>query len=64
VDRHEHIGKGHIGLPGFRLLLNDRRFQHHPMVLETPKGKELKEDKRNLRVLRSLLSVSDSDRKR
>jgi deoxyribonuclease-4 len=38
------------------LLLNDPRFQHHPMVLETPKGKELKEDKENLRVLRSLIA--------
>jgi deoxyribonuclease IV len=54
VDRHQHIGKGEIGLAGFRLLLNDPRFRHHPMVLETPKGKELKEDKANLRVLRSL----------
>lgn len=56
VDRHQHIGKGEIGLEGFRLLLNDHRFQHHPMVLETPKGKDLKEDKRNLKVLRSLLT--------
>jgi deoxyribonuclease-4 len=54
VDRHEHIGKGEIGLNGFRLLLNDPRFREHPMVLETPKGKDLKEDKKNLRVLRSL----------
>lgn len=56
VDRHEHIGKGEIGLAGFRLLLNDPRFQRHPMVLETPKGKELKEDKKNLKVLRSLIT--------
>jgi deoxyribonuclease-4 len=63
VDRHEHIGKGCIGLAGFRLLLNDPRFQHHPMVLETPKGKKLKEDRRNLRVLRSLISEADSDTK-
>jgi deoxyribonuclease-4 len=56
VDRHEHIGKGEIGLAGFRLLLNDPRFQQHPMVLETPKGKELEEDKANLRVLRSLVA--------
>jgi len=55
VDRHEHIGRGEIGLKGFRLLLNDPHFQDHPMVLETPKGKDLKEDKRNLRVLRSLI---------
>ena len=56
VDLHEHIGKGEIGLAGFRMLLNDQRFQEHPMVLETPKGKELKEDKKNLRVLRSLIA--------
>jgi deoxyribonuclease-4 len=55
VDRHEHIGKGALGLAGFRLLLNDPRFRHHPMVLETPKGKDLREDKENLNVLRFLL---------
>ena len=56
VDRHEHIGEGEIGLVGFRLLLNDPRFRQHPMVLETPKGKDLKEDKKNLKVLRSLIA--------
>jgi deoxyribonuclease-4 len=55
MDRHEHIGKGQIGPGGFRLLLNDPRFIHHPMVLETPKGKDLGEDKENLGLLRSLL---------
>ncbi len=54
VDRHEHIGKGYIGLDGFRLLLADPRFASHPMTLETPKGKELLEDIDNLAVLRSL----------
>lgn len=55
LDRHEHIGKGKIGLPGFQLLLRDVRFGEHPMVLETPKGKDLKEDKENLKVLRRLV---------
>jgi deoxyribonuclease-4 len=55
VDRHEHIGKGTIGLQGFRLLLNDPRFDHHPMVLETPKGKDLREDMENMRTLKSLI---------
>ncbi len=55
VDRHEHIGKGCIGLEGFRLLVNDSRFAHVPMALETPKGKDLAEDRANLKVLRSLL---------
>jgi len=56
LDRHEHIGKGEIGRNGFKLLVNDPRFRNHPMVLETPKGKELKEDKRNLRLLRGLVA--------
>ncbi len=55
IDRHEHIGKGQIGLSGFANLLNDTRFRNHPMVLETPKGKEMLEDIENLKVLRSLL---------
>ncbi|MBI5750035.1 MAG: deoxyribonuclease IV, partial [Nitrospinae bacterium] len=54
VDRHEHIGKGRIGLTAFRLLLNDSRFNNIPMILETPKGKTMREDKRNLSVLRML----------
>jgi deoxyribonuclease-4 len=53
VDRHEHIGKGKIGLEAFRLIMRDRRFRKIPKVLETPKGKELREDVENLKVLRS-----------
>ncbi|HXG52237.1 MAG TPA: deoxyribonuclease IV [candidate division Zixibacteria bacterium] len=55
VDRHEHIGKGKIGLEAFRLLVNDKRFWGLPMCLETPKGPDLREDRRNLAVLRRLL---------
>jgi deoxyribonuclease-4 len=54
VDRHEHIGQGAIGLEGFRNLLGDRRFAGLPMVLETPKGDSLAEDRANLLALRSL----------
>ena len=50
VDRHEHIGKGQIGLEAFRLLMNDRRLADIPMVLETPKDKECTEDILNLKV--------------
>ncbi|MCF6186744.1 MAG: deoxyribonuclease IV [Desulfobulbaceae bacterium] len=56
VDRHEHIGKGRIGLEGFRSLLNDPRFAVHSMTLETPKGKDLAEDRQNLATLRALLT--------
>jgi deoxyribonuclease-4 len=55
VDRHEHIGRGKIGVEGFRFLVNDPRFARHPMVLETPKEKELQEDIVNLELLRSLV---------
>ena len=54
VDRHEHIGKGRIGLDAFRFFMCDRRFRKIPKVLETPKGKELREDVMNLKTLRTL----------
>jgi deoxyribonuclease-4 len=53
VDRHEHIGKGRIGLEPFRYIM--RRFPKIPKILETPKGKEMKEDIENMAILRSLL---------
>jgi deoxyribonuclease IV len=55
LDRHEHIGKGKIGLDGFRHIVNDPRFKDHPGCLETPKSDDLSEDIENLRVLRSLV---------
>ena len=58
VDRHEHIGKGMLGLKAFRMLMNDKRFKDIPMILETPKGKEMEEDKINLSTLRSLINTS------
>lgn len=57
VDRHEHIGKGELGLDGFKYILNDARLKHLPMLLETPKGPEMKEDVENLVVLRSLVGT-------
>jgi len=54
-DRHEHIGKGHIGLEGFRHVLNDPRLAGLPGLLETPKSDDLHEDRENLVVLRSLV---------
>jgi deoxyribonuclease-4 len=64
VDRHEHIGKGCLGLEPFRRLLNDPRFSGLPMLLETPKletpeSKRRSDvdpwDARNLRALRKLI---------
>jgi deoxyribonuclease-4 len=55
VDRHEHIGKGFIGLEGFTNLMNDDRIRHIPKILETPKGKEQLEDIVNLNILKGLI---------
>ncbi len=57
VDRHEHIGRGKLGLEPFRMLLNDPRFASVPMYLETAKEQENGEemDVVNLRTLRGLL---------
>jgi deoxyribonuclease-4 len=56
LDRHEHIGRGRLGLAAFGFLLNDRRFAEVPMILETPKGEDLAEDRVNLAALRSLVA--------
>lgn len=64
VDRHEHIGKGCLGLAPFRRIVNDPRFAKLPMLLETPKldtsqSRRLSDidplDKINLDVLRRLI---------
>lgn len=58
VDRHEHIGKGHIGLKGFRNLLTDKRIGGIPLILETPKKSDA-DDKLNLSKIRNLLKGKD-----
>ncbi len=55
VDRHAHIGKGFIGLEGFTNIMNDKRLNKIPKILETPKGKEQLEDLENLEVIRGLI---------
>jgi deoxyribonuclease IV len=64
VDRHEHIGRGCLGLEPFRRIINDRRFLGLPMLLETPKteGRSPTQiqvdplDQRNLSILRKLIA--------
>ncbi len=53
-DRHEHIGKGKIGLSGFRNIVNHPKLKNVPFVLEMPKKNEL-DDKNNLKIIRRLL---------
>ncbi len=59
VDRHEHIGKGFIGIDGFAFIINDSRLAHLPGILETPKEKGpdgVDMDVTNLKVLSELKS--------
>ena len=58
VDRHEHIGRGTIGLDGFRPIVRDEAFRHVPKILETAKGKDddgREWDAVNLEVLKELM---------
>jgi deoxyribonuclease-4 len=57
VDRHDHIGRGKIGVDGFRPFVRDRAFKKIPKILETPKEKSpdgREWDAVNLELLRSL----------
>jgi len=54
IDRHTHIGMGKIGKEPFKFFLKDERFINHPGVLETPKGKDMKEDIMNITTLKKL----------
>ncbi|MGC8672334.1 MAG: deoxyribonuclease IV [Thermoplasmata archaeon] len=53
VDRHAQIGYGYIGKEGFRNLLNDKRFQNVPLILETPGGEALYPQ--DLKMIESIL---------
>ncbi len=53
-DRHENIGKGHIGLHGFRNLLKHPGFRKIPFILEVPGFDSLGPDKKNVDILKSL----------
>jgi deoxyribonuclease-4 len=55
VDRHDHIGKGRIGLSGFRMLMNDPRLPTVPKILETEKSEDMHEDIENMNMLRSFI---------
>jgi deoxyribonuclease-4 len=55
-DRHEHIGKGTIGLEPFRRLLNDPRTEHAAFIAETPID-DPGDDLRNVETLKSLVAV-------
>ena len=48
-DRHEHIGKGFLGIEPFRLIMQDSSLAEIPKILETPKKNDM--DRVNLKLL-------------
>jgi deoxyribonuclease IV len=59
VDRHDHIGKGKIGIAPFCEIMQAGEFRAIPKVLETPKKEDLKEDVVNLGVLTALIGSTE-----
>ncbi len=57
VDRHEHIGRGYIGIQGFRRILQHPRLRDKAFILETPIDRE-GDDRRNLQKLKRLCPKS------
>ena len=57
VDRHEHIGRGEIGIEGFRRILSDPRIRRLPGILETPQRAtdDPSDDIRNISTIRQIL---------
>jgi deoxyribonuclease IV len=54
LDRHEHIGRGKLGLEVFRALLNDRRLRKAAFIAETPID-DPGDDLRNVESLKKLV---------
>ena len=57
VDRHDHIGRGEIGMEGFRRILSDPRIRRLPGILETPQRAtdDPSDDIRNISTIRQIL---------
>jgi len=55
-DRHENIGKGHIGLNGFKALAKEKRLKDKAWILEVPGFKGNGPDKKNVDILKSLFN--------
>jgi deoxyribonuclease-4 len=52
-DRHEHIGRGKIGLAGMKRIVNHPKLREVPFILETPKDSQ-RADAMNLNTVRKL----------
>ncbi|KAG8556576.1 hypothetical protein GDO81_018119 [Engystomops pustulosus] len=54
LDRHENIGRGYIGVEGFRKVMNEPRFNEIPMILETPASSGFEDFSTEIDLLYSL----------
>lgn len=59
IDRHEHIGRGSIGIKGFENFFKIKEISHVPLILETPK-KSPQDDIKNLTAVREILKKLES----
>jgi deoxyribonuclease IV len=63
LDRHQHVGKGSIGVETFRRLLNDRRLANAAFIAETPIDQSL-DDLENVNALKELVGTLTISRKK
>lgn len=59
VDRHWHIGEGHIGTEALRRVAQHPKLKHAAFILETPYD-DPRADLKNLTMLRSFVTTSQS----
>jgi deoxyribonuclease-4 len=62
VDRHWHIGLGHIGRDALRRVAQHPQLAHAAFLLETPQD-DVRDDVRNLDELRAFVSETNGSRK-
>ena len=62
-DRHENIGEGHIGIDGFRVMLDHEAFAGRAFLLEVPGFPDGEEKGKgpDLRSVRALRALRDGD---
>lgn len=59
-DLHQNIGLGYLGLEAFRVIMNDKRLEGLPMVLETPaEDQKIRADE--IKLLESLVGTTADD---
>lgn len=61
VDRHWHIGEGHIGMEGFRRIVNHCQLSHLPAIMETPRQDD-GDDFKNMSVVKRLIGTRNVNR--